>query len=43
MMEKPVISGIAFTRDESKLSIRGVPDVPGVAFRVFGPISDANI
>lgn len=43
MMEKPVISGIAFTRDESKLSIRGVPDVPGMAFRVFGPISDANI
>ena len=43
MMEKPVISGIAFTRDESKLSIRGVPDVPGVAYRVFGPISDANI
>jgi aspartate kinase len=43
MMEKPVISGIAFTRDESKLSIRGVPDVPGMAYRVFGPISDANI
>jgi len=43
MMENPVISGIAFTRDESKLSILGVPDVPGMAYRVFGPISDANI
>lgn len=43
MMENPVISGIAFTRDETKLSIRGVPDVPGMAYRVFGPISDANI
>src|SRR5690606_30326623 len=43
MMEMPVISGIAFTRDETKLSILGVPDVPGVAFKVFGPISEANI
>ncbi len=43
MMENPVISGIAFTKDETKLSIRGVPDVPGMAYRVFGPISDANI
>jgi len=43
MMENPIISGIAFTRDESKLSIIGVPDVPGMAFKVFGPISDANI
>ena len=43
MMENPIISGIAFTRDETKLSIIGVPDVPGMAFRVFGPISDANI
>jgi aspartate kinase len=43
MMENPVISGIAFTRDETKLSILGVPDVPGMAYRVFGPISDANI
>ncbi|HWK54935.1 MAG TPA: aspartate kinase, partial [Hyphomicrobiales bacterium] len=43
MMENPIISGIAFTRDESKLSIIGVPDVPGMAYRVFGPISDANI
>jgi aspartate kinase len=43
MMENPIISGIAFTRDETKLSIIGVPDVPGMAYRVFGPISDANI
>ncbi|MEX2367231.1 MAG: aspartate kinase [Pseudohongiellaceae bacterium] len=43
MMEMPLISGIAFTRDETKLTILGVPDVPGMAFRVFGPISEANI
>ena len=43
MMENPVISGIAFTRDEAKLSVVGVPDVPGMAYKVFGPISDANI
>lgn len=43
MMEMPLISGIAFTRDEAKLSVIGVPDVPGMAFKVFGPISDANI
>lgn len=43
IMEMPDISGIAFTRDETKLSILGVPDVPGMAYQVFGPISDANI
>ena len=43
MMENPLIAGIAFTRDETKLSIIGVPDVPGMAYKVFGPISDANI
>lgn len=43
MMENPVISGIAFTKDETKLSILGVPDVPGMAYKVFGPISDADI
>jgi aspartate kinase len=43
MMENPLISGIAFTKDETKLCVRGVPDVPGMAFKVFGPISDANI
>lgn len=42
-MEQPVISGIAFNRDEAKLTIRGVADTPGVAFRVLGAISDANI
>jgi len=42
-MEKPLISGIAFSRDEAKLMILGVPDRPGVAFQILGPISDANI
>jgi aspartate kinase len=42
-MEAPVISGIAFARDEAKLTISGVPDVPGIAFRVLGPVSDADI
>ncbi len=42
-MEKPLVSGIAFNRDEAKLTVSGVPDVPGVAYRILGPISDANI
>ncbi len=42
-VEKPVISGIAFNRDEAKLTIVGVPDIPGVASRILGPISRANI
>lgn len=42
-MEQPIISGIAFNRDEAKLTIRGVQDTPGVAFRILGPISEANI
>ncbi|MFP3873784.1 MAG: aspartate kinase [Thiohalophilus sp.] len=42
-MEQPVISGIAFNRDEAKLTILGVPDQPGVAFSILGPIGDANI
>ncbi|MDZ7924561.1 MAG: aspartate kinase [Marinagarivorans sp.] len=42
-MEQPVVSGIAFNRDEAKLSIRGVPDCPGVASRVLAPIGEANI
>ena len=42
-MEQPVISGIAFNRDEAKLTILGVPDQPGVAAQILGPISDANI
>ena len=43
LMEKAVVSGIAFNRDEAKLTIRGIPDQPGVAYKVLGPISDANI
>jgi aspartate kinase len=43
MMEMPLISGIAFTSDEAKLSILGVPDIPGMAHKVFGPISAAGI
>ena len=42
-MEQPIISGIAFNRDEAKLTIRGVPDTPGVAFKILGPVSGANI
>ena len=42
-MEQPIISGIAFTRDEAKLTVLGVQDVPGVASAILGPISDANI
>lgn len=42
-VENPVISGIAFNRDEAKLTLKGVPDVPGVASRILVPISDANI
>ena len=42
-MEQPVISGIAFNRDEAKLTILGVPDQPGVAFNILGPVSAANI
>ncbi len=42
-MEQPIISGIAFTRDEAKLTILGVKDVPGIASAILGPVSDANI
>lgn len=42
-VEQPIISGIAFSRDEAKLTIRGVPDTPGVASNILGPISAANI
>lgn len=42
-MEKPVVSGIAFNRDEAKLTIRGIPDVPGIAARVLGAVGRANI
>jgi len=42
-MEQPVISGIAFNRDEAKVTVRGVPDTPGIAYRILGPVGDANI
>lgn len=42
-VEKPIISGIAFNRDEAKLTLLGVPDLPGVASRILKPVSDANI
>jgi len=42
-MEKPLVSGIAFNKDEAKLTIRGIPDQPGVAYKVLGAISAANI
>jgi len=42
-METPAISGIAFTRDEAKLTVLGIPDIPGVAYKILGPVSDANI
>ncbi|MBU2711793.1 aspartate kinase [Zooshikella harenae] len=42
-MEQPLISGIAFNRDEAKLTVKGVSDTPGVAYQILGPISAANI
>ena len=42
-VEQPVISGIAFNRDEAKLTVLGVPDIPGVASKILGPVSAANI
>lgn len=42
-VEKPVISGIAFNRDEAKLTVLGVPDIPGVASKILSPVSEANI
>ena len=42
-MEDPAIAGIAFARDEAKLTVSGVPDVPGVAYKVIGPVSEAGI
>ena len=42
-MEQPIISGIASNRDEAKLTILGVPDRPGTAYQLLGPIADANI
>jgi aspartate kinase len=42
-MEKAVISGIAFARDEAKITVMHVPDLPGVAYQILGPVADANI
>ena len=42
-MEQPVISGIAFARDEAKITVQGVPDLPGIASRVLGPVSGRGI
>jgi aspartate kinase len=42
-MEQAVVSGIAFNRDEAKVSVLGVPDRPGIAFQILGPVADANI
>lgn len=42
-MEQAVVSGIAFNRDEAKVSVLGVPDRPGIAFQILGPVAEANI
>ena len=42
-MEKPIISGIAFSRDEARINVVGVPDKPGIAYQILGPVADANI
>lgn len=42
-MEEPIISGIAFNRDEAKITVAGVPDKPGIAYQILGPVADANI
>ena len=42
-MEQPIVSGLAHTRDEAKLTMLGVPDIPGIASRILGPVAGANI
>jgi len=42
-MEQAVVSGIAFNRDEAKISVLGVPDKPGIAYQILGPVAEANI
>ena len=42
-MEQAVVSGIAFNRDEAKVTVVGVPDKPGIAFQILGPVAEANI
>jgi aspartate kinase len=42
-MEKAIISGIAFNRDEARINVIGVPDKPGIAYQILGPVADANV
>jgi aspartate kinase len=42
-MEDPIISGIAFNRDEAKVTVQGIPDTPGLAYQILGPIAEQNI
>jgi len=42
-MEQAIISGIAFNRDEAKITVRGVPDKPGIAYQILGPVSESHI
>ena len=42
-MEDPIISGIAFERDEAKITVLGVPDMPGIAYQILGPVAESNI
>lgn len=42
-MEQALVSGIAFNRDEAKISVLGVPDTPGIAYQILGAVADANI
>ena len=42
-MEDPIISGIAFNKDEAKITILGVPDMPGIAYQILGPVAESNI
>ena len=43
IMEKALVAGIAYSRDEAKITVRSVPDRPGIAAAIFGPLSDANV
>lgn len=43
IMEKPIISVVAFNRDEAKITVQGVSDMPGIAYKILGPVAEANI
>jgi aspartate kinase len=43
IMEKALVAGIAYSRDEAKITVKRVPDRPGIAAAIFGPLSDANV